>query len=747
MSIVSRFRMRCLLSIATVFALLFTACAQVPGLRPSPEPTVVPTEEPTVTPKPPPPEASAVAFLDGWRSGDYGAMYALLSSESQQALDADGFARRYRNALDSGSVITVTTRLDTVLRQGERATAAYEITLDTALFGTLTAENTMSLRLHESSWRIEWDAGLIWPQLAPDRYFRTDYRIPVRENIYDRDGLGMATQGTIVTVGVIPGQIKDETSVLATLASVTGLSEEAIQGRYGSANPDWKIPIADIPAEVSVEQDETLASLAGIYREEKGGRTYPHGEALGHIVGWVAPVPAERLTEYRRHGYRGDEMVGVAGLEAWGEGVVAGQHGATLSVVTALGEAVTEVAHREPQPGRAIYTTLDRRFQDEVQQLLGDRKGAVVVLDVRTGAVQALVSGPGFDPNAFVGPAGDALRSQILTDPRQPLFNRATQGTYPTGSVFKIVTMAAGMEAAGLDPISSVFDCPGYWDALGRAARKYCWRPAGHGRINLQDGLTGSCNVTFYNVGLALHQLDPDILPRYASEFGLGIPVGLEGLIAESGLMPDPEWKMNNVGEVWYPGDTVHLAIGQGYLQVTPLQVAWMMSAVANGGTLYRPYIIERIAGNEWEAERLVEPEKVGTLPISAENLEAIQAGLLRVTSVPYLGTATYAFAGLDIPVAGKTGTAEVGVPGAAPHSWFVAYAPADAPEIALVAVVENAGEGSTVAAPLVRQVIEAYYGLPVSDVAPEAEEDDAATTPPAEVEEQDAAATPTADP
>ena len=746
MRAVSRTGIDGLLSIAMALILLTGACAQLPGLQSSPELAAVTTEKPTVTPKPPPPEASAVAFLDGWRSADYGAMYTLLSPESQQTLDADEFTRRYRNALDSGSVITATTQLNTVLRQGERATAAYEITLDTALFGTLTGEYTMSLRLHDSAWRIDWDAGLIWPQLAPDNYFRTTYRIPVRENIYDRDGLGMATQGTIVTVGVIPGQIEDEISVLERLASLTGLSGQTIRGRYASANPEWKIPIADIPAEVSVEQDEALASLAGVYREEKGGRTYPHGEAVGHIVGWVAPVPAERLTEYRRQGYRGDEMVGVAGLEAWGEGVVAGQHGATLSVVTALGEPVTEVAHRDPQPGRAVYTTLDRNFQEEVQQLLGDRKGAVVVLDVKTGAVRALVSGPGFDPNAFSGPAGDALRSQILTDPRQPLFNRATQGTYPTGSVFKIVTMAAGMEAGGLDPISSEFDCPGYWDALGRAARKYCWRPAGHGRINLQDGLTGSCNVTFYNVGLALHQLDPEILPRYASEFGLGRSLGLEGLLTESGLMPDPEWKMNNVGEVWYPGDTVHLAIGQGYLRITPLQVAWMMSAVANGGTLYRPYIVERIAGNEWEAERVIEPEEIGSLPISAENLEALQEGLLRVTSVPYLGTATYAFSGLDIPVAGKTGTAEVGVAGAAPHSWFAAYAPADAPEIAVVAIVENAGEGSTVAAPLVRQVIEAYYGLPVTDMAPEAEENDL-TTPPAEEEEQELAPIPTADP
>ena len=730
-------RTRWLLWVAMSLVLLAAACGESPAVQPSPNPTVLPPDEPTVTPELASADAAAAAFLGSWMAGDYAAMYALVSPESQTALDADAFTRRYRNALNSASVITVTARLDSVLRDGERAAAAYEVSLDTALFGTLTADSTMSLRLHGRTWRIDWDPGLIWPQLAEDNYFRTSYRIPVRANVYDRGGLGLATQGKIVTVGVIPGQIEDETAVLQLLARITDLSPEAIRARYASANPDWKVPIGDIPAEVSVEQDEALSSLAGIYREEKDSRMYPHGEATGHVVGWVAPVPAERLTEYRRRGYRGDEMVGVAGLEAWAEGIVAGQHGGTLSVVTAAGEPVAELGHREAQPGRAVYTTLDRQFQEKVYEILGGRKGAIAVLDVQSGAVLALVSGPGFDPNVFVGPAGAAERSEVLLDPRQPLFNRVTQGTYPIGSVFKIVTMAAGMEAGGLDPLTSIFDCPGYWDGLGRAARKYCWREEGHGQITLQDGLAGSCNVTYYEVGKMLHELDPEILPRFAREFGLGKPVGLEGLVEEMGLMPGPEWKFNALGEAWYPGDTVNLAIGQGYLGITPLQVASMMAAVANGGTLYRPFIVARIEGNSWAAEELVEPEEVGTLPMSADRLRALQEGLLAVTASPTLGTASHRFAGLGIPVAGKTGTAEVGTVGTAPHSWFTAYAPADKPEIALVVMAENAGEGSTVAAPLARQVIEAYFGLPLSELPPEAEEDyDPPTPTPAPTEE-----------
>jgi penicillin-binding protein 2 len=656
-------------------------------------------------------------------------MYPLLSAESQATIAVESFTRRYQNAMTAASVLTVTTRLQSVLREEDQASAAFQVTLDTALFGTLSANSTMSLSMQSEAWGIDWESALIWPQLAGDKYFRTTYSIPIRANIYDRDALGLATQGTIVTLGVIPGEIEDETSLLQTLTSITGLSAEEIRARYESANPDWKIPIADIAAEVSVEQNEALAAISGIYREEKEGRTYPHGEAAPHIVGWVAPVPAEQLLDYRSRGYRGDEMVGVAGLEAWGEETLAGQHGGRLSIITAAGEEVAQLGQRDAVPGRPIYTTFSRDFQEKSQQILGGRRGAIVVLDVETGAVRALVSGPGFDPNVFVGPTSDVERSQVLTHPHHPLINRATQGTYPTGSVFKIVTISAGMEEAGLDPTGSTFNCPGYWDGLGRGARKYCWKADGHGVITLQDGLSASCNVTYYNVGKTLHELDPDILPQFGSSFGLGEAAGLEGLYEESGLMPSPEWKQSALGELWYPGDTVNLAIGQGYLRVTPLQAARMIAAVASGGILYRPFVVERIAAGPQGPEQVTEPEVIGTLPLSPDHLAALQGGLLGVTTKS-IGTATHRFAGLDIPVAGKTGTAEAGGADATPHSWFVAYAPADDPEIALAVVAENAGEGSTVAAPLARQVIEAYYGLPLSELPPQAGEDYVPPTP-----------------
>jgi penicillin-binding protein 2 len=720
-------------AILLLVILLLVGCSSSPDLTataPPATPTSTPVPPPTPTPVPPSPDATAATFLAAWEAGDYGTMYARLSPASQAAIDGEGFARRYQNALTTATVLTVTTRLYSALHEGDRASVAFHLELDTALVGTLITDTVMSLSLHQGQWWVDWDEGLIWPPLRGGHYFRMEYSIPARANIYDRAGLGLATEGRIVTIGVIPGQITagaSESTLLDAIASVTGLSPDEIRGRYVTAPPDWKVPIADIPAEVSVDSNALLSSIPGLYRDEKEGRTYPYGSGDPHVVGWVSPVPAEQLALYRARGYRGDEWVGISGLESWGEGILAGTPGGVLTIVTAAGEVVATVAERSATPSRTIFTTFDRPFQVQVQQILGNRKGAIVVLDVHSGAIRALASGPGFDPNVFVGPAGAVGRAQILADPQHPLFNRATQGLYPAASVFKIVTMATAMEAGGMDPAQTFFYCPGYWEGLGPTFRKVCWKAEGHGDISLEQALTASCDVTFYAVGQALDGIGQDLLPRFAQGFGFGQPTGLEGLVEDGGLVPDPAWKANALGEAWWVGDTVNLAIGQGYLLVTPLQMARMLAAVANGGTLYRPYVIERLGpgvltGGGNIPEQVTQPQVVGELPISPEHLAAIQQALLGVTTSP-IGTAPHRFAGLSIPVAGKTGTAEVGEPDTVPHSWFAAYAPAGAPEIAVAVLVENAGEGSTVAAPLARQVIEAYYGLPLTPLPPQAEE------------------------
>jgi penicillin-binding protein 2 len=404
---------------------------------------------------------------------------------------------------------------------------------------------------------------------------------------------------------------------------------------------------------------------------------------------------------------------------------------------------VVTLARREAIPARSVYLTLDYEFQRQVEDLLGERKGAVVVMDVRDGRVLALATWPRYDSNLFAEGIDPRAWSALVNDADRPLLDRTTQGQYPPGSTFKIVSMGTVMERGGAPP-TQAYTCPGSWDKLGWPMT--CWLKSGHGTIDLVTALTASCDVTFYQVGYDLSFVDRDALPSYARSFGFGAPTGIgqrhapegpERLIDPTGnledrdplgeaggLVPDDAWKRETLDEGWATGDNVNLAIGQGFLLTTPLQMCRMVAAVANGGTLYRPQIVSRVAGSDREPETAFEAERVGRLPITESSLQAIRQGMLGATTSPR-GTATHRFVGFPIPVAGKTGTAQN--EGELPHSWFVGYLPAgespvgDSPEIAIVAMIENSGEGSVHAAPLFRQVAALYFGLE-EDQAPEVE-------------------------
>jgi len=659
------------------------------------------------------PQQIGQSFLEAWQISDYAKMYTLLTPELRQGLTLDDFQAAYTGPLHTTTTISVTILPRTLSVENGSAWIDFQEIWHTALFGDLQASNRLDLLRSNDQWWVDWHVGSVWPDLSQGRRFGIEYQIPPRANIYDMDGAGLAVPATIVTVGVVPARIENENQVLNALAQALEMNPEAIRQRYAGQPAEWFIPIGDLDSETSLAYDEML-SLPGIERREKPGRLYPMKGVGAHVVGWVSPIPAEEYEAYHRLGYRGDERVGIAGVEGWGERILAGQNGASLYLVGPDGSYLGRLAERPASRGRAIYTTLERDLQALVEQVLGARRGAVVAIDIHTGAVRALTSGPTFDNNVFVRPTADGERQAVLYDPNRPLLNRATLGQYPLGSVFKIVTMAAGL-GPGSMTAQTPFHCPGYWDGLGIANRKFCWLRSGHGDINLQQGLTASCNVVFYEVGARLHAIDPMILPTYARSFGLGVETGLEALSEAAGLVPDPDWKWATYQEHWGTGDTVNMAIGQGFLLVTPVQIARMMAAIANGGTLYQPYLVARIAGDEQHPEQVTQPKVVGQLPVSAEHLAVIQQALLGVTSDPELGTATHRFRGLEIPVAGKTGTAQSAQEGALPHSWFAGYFPANDPELAVVVIVENAGEGSTVAAPMFRQIVEGYYGLPLT--------------------------------
>jgi penicillin-binding protein 2 len=699
--------------------ILLTLCLLLSGCGlPSPEAT--PTPAPTDTPDLPPADETAYRFLEAWEQGNYLAMYDLLSFEAQDAYSEAEFLAIYQEIMADASLLGVHPRILAAYQPGTEAEVAFATTVHTALVGDFEVQNQMMLSYEGGMWGVAWSPALIFPQLSDETFVQLVSRVPSRGNIYDRNGLGLAVQGESAEVGVIPGQIEDEAGLLAQLSVLLGQPAAVLKSRYAEAKPDWYVPLGEIDAETAQAYYTTLSTMPGIALREAWTRSYREELVAPHVVGVVGPIASDEVDLWRAQGYTGDEMVGWMGLERWGESYLAGQRGGRLEILTHDGRQVAVLADKPAQESSSLFTTFDRAFQQEVQEILGQRLGAIVVLEADTGRILALATYPLFDPNPFAQGLGEAQWQALQGDSRRPLVNRATQGTYPPGSVFKVVTMAAGMEEGGLTASSS-FVCRGTWTGLGPEWPKTCWARYGHGNITLERALTVSCDITFYQVGLLLNGVGQDVLPSYARAFGFGAATGIE-VEEDPGLVPDPAWKIQAKGEGWAPGDSVNLAIGQSELLVSPLQVAVMMAAVGNGGTLYRPQVVEMIASDPNQADWRLEPAVHAQLPVSAENLAVTQESLYRVTSASE-GTAYQPFKGLNLAVAGKTGTAESGQED--PHAWFAGYVPADDPEIAIAVVVEHAGEGASYAAPLFRAVVEAYYGIepePTPSPTPEEE-------------------------
>lgn len=697
----------------------------------TPTPLSTPTLAPTETPVTEAAEGVARAYYRAWEDGDYAGMYSLLSPQSQALVDQETFVELYEGIAATVTLRSVQARPLAILQEGARAQGNVEVVWDTLLVGTISRQQTVNLAHSNGRWGVVWDESLILPEMEGGQQLYMDYRIPARANIYDAEGRAMAYQGTAVTLGVIPGEVEDEDGMLQAVSTVLGRDAAAIRGLYATALPNWRVPLGELSSEALQEHITLLQPYLenGLYTEQRTSRIYPENGVAPHVVGYVGAIPAEEIDSYREEGYRGDERVGRSGVEAWGEPYLRGQRGGVLTIIGPTGEYISTVAESEPQQARSIYLTIDMAFQQAVEEALaeavttapGNGAGSAVVLDVDTGNVLAMASYPSYNPAVFdvTRPNAEAELSALLNAPGNPLVNRAVQGAYPSGSLFKVITFSAGMNS-GLYTPDTTYTSVGSWRGLGDDFIKYDWNRGGHGTVTMRRAITVSCNSCFYDMGFNVNAYDPFFLPETARQYGLGSPTGIEGVAENPGLIPDPDWKMASGAGGWVPGDAVNMAIGQGDVQVTPLQMARVFAAYANGGTLYTPRLIDRIGAGGGTPEETWPVEESGQIPLSDAHLEALRGALREVATQSY-GTASHRFFGLPVPVAGKTGTAEA--PPNNPHAWFAGYAPAEPytladgtvitePEIAVLVMLEHAGEGSTYAAPLFRRIIELYYGI-----------------------------------
>lgn len=686
-------------------------------LTPLPSNTPRPTEAPTGQDA----NGFGLAFYRAWELKDYLGMYSMLTPSSQALVDSLSFVTRYEETMETATVTQVTSQALGTLQDGNTAQMEVRVTWQTAAVGTIIREYTVPLAFEDGRWGIVWDEGLILPELAGGNSLILQQRVPARANIYDVNGKALAYQGTILTLGVVPGQIEDEPAMLAALSPVLNLSPEEIKEIYAPALPDWYWPIGDILEEVMQQYGPTLQPFIGKGLAEpkpRLARLYSDSGAAPHLIGYTGYIPAEQLATYQAQGFQGDETVGLAGLERWGEEYLNGERGGTLMVVGPNGEYISTVQEQEPKQARSVYATLDLDFQTAVEQALSEailslgtvQAGAAVVLNVNDGKILAMASYPSYDPAIFDPFAQDSAVAlgAAFNDPTRPLLNRAAQGVYPAGSIFKVVTFAAALNS-GLYTPDTYYTSTGTWSRLGENFVKTDWRDGGHGTITLKQALVVSCNSCFYDAAYEMDALDPNIFPQTAVQFGLGQPTGAVGVVEAAGIVPSPDWKLAEKGEGWVRGDAVNMGIGQGDVQVTPLQIANIYAAIANGGTLYRPTLVDRIGAGGGAPEEPFPVQVNGELPISPENLAIMQDSLWKVANDGF-GTAIGVFDGLPFQVAGKTGTAEA--PPNASHAWFAGYAPANQPEIAIAVIVEHGGEGSAVAAPVFRRVVELYYGI-----------------------------------
>ncbi len=511
--------------------------------------------------------------------------------------------------------------------------------------------------------------------------------------IYDRSGRVIVENRPIFAVRVLPYVLSSKSRsererILNTLSRMLG---EGIDLKVSATEP---ILVKDnIPLGTAIRIEEKGTELDGVIVYSRPIRLYSHTNLASHLLGHIGEIEAGELEKMKGMGYRLGDVIGKDGVEKIYDKFIRGRDGGKRVEVDAFGTPTRILESVDSVPGADMVLTIDLELQEAAEKALGEQEGAVVIMDVRSGEVLAMASYPDFDPNIFTD-SRENWKWKMLERENHPFMNRAL-AIYPPGSIYKVITLSAALEEGLADP-EEIIDCHGHYKVLNRVAK--CWLEGGHGPITVKEGLVWSCDVVFYELG---KRVGPDLLEKYSRGFGLGQKTGIDLPQEKRGFVPTAKWKEKNLKEPWYDGDSINYGIGQGFVQVTPLQMAGVYSGIATG-RIVKPYVVKEIRDAEGEVVYRAKPEVLGEVPLSPKNLELIRS-LLREVVLRGTGVATR-FTG--IPAAGKTGTAEN--PGE-PHAWFICYAPYDEPEIVIASFIAHGEHGDRASAYVARDVLKWY--------------------------------------
>ena len=563
-------------------------------------------------------------------------------------------------------------------------------------------------------WNLQIREGPYYRDLSDNNRTRSVIMEPARGLIYDRNGVLLANNVPSFTLYVSLEDVTDREGLIRQLTNLLGLDEALIRKKLaarGSKQLPRKVKDRLTLREATLIESHRL-DLPGVMVQVESQRNYPGGTTASHLLGYVGEVSPEQLEKPEFSELHQGSVVGQYGVEKFFDRLMRGQAGQKSIEVDAIGHEKRTVVVEQPHAGDNLYLTIDVRLQKVAENLLGEESGAIVALDPRTGDVLAMASRPGFDPNILSRELTPKQWAEIVQDEGRPLNNRASQGQYPPGSVYKVMMAAAALETKTVTPSTTIFCNGGY--QFGRRLY-HDWKAGGHGSVDLRHALVQSCDVYFYTVG---QRMGIETMASFAHQFGLGEETGIELPSERIGIVPSEAWKRKAKNEPWLPGETISASIGQGYVNVTPLQMASLIGTVANDGAMFRPRLVQAVmdrATGELQRRPAVLKRTLnlrpGILPVIKEAL----AGVVKE------GTATKAQSAL-VTIAGKTGTAQMTALRTGPekdipkkfrdHAWFVAFAPVEAPTIAVAVLGEHMGHGGSASAPLAKELIETYVKL-----------------------------------